>query len=361
MSPLPKVFRQVNRARLAGDQGVHPPSEPAGSQDIGSADPAPSRPAIRPAVWWLAATTGIALPIALHPLMDDLGQAPGRPGAASGDGDTSPLGIRQARPARLLSTATAARPRPPAPDQLLAVFSGLPSPFAGAQPPSEQRGGVGGPEAAATAGGASLLGGPLTLADRIGDSLEAYQQIARQSRPIEVDTTDPLPQRWAEHLRALIKSTPLVLPLEVVRVQSSDIQASRTIPLALWPDGSATTNVASPGQVGQQLAEAWVRQQPALIEGSVRPVLMVLEPQAGEAGASAAAERPVAEQPVAKRPAAATTAAIAVPAAGEVPAAAAAPEPAAAPPAEPVAAMAADGAAGLASPELSAAAPAPQP
>jgi len=67
--------------------------------------------------------------------------------------------------------------------------------------------------------------------------------------------------------------------VEVVRIRSQSVERPQAIPMALWPDGSATTNVAPPGETGQRLAQDWVREQPALVEGSVRPVVMVIEPE----------------------------------------------------------------------------------
>lgn len=359
---------KVSRPRLARILSVHQQAEPAARtwghpRGQRLADPAPW-----PALWLIGASAGLALPLVVQRLPEtsvaSLTQALGRINRTNSPGASSPLGIRQASPPSLLS-ATAPSPisrrRPAAVDPLLAVFSALPSPFdrdadlhrspllpADPLAAPEQRSGA---AARATAGSSeSVLGPTLTLADRISGSLETFQQMARGGRPIEADTTDPLPERWGEHLRALIKNTPLVLPVQVIRVRSADVQTSRTIPMALWPDGSATTNVSNPGEVGQRLAEDWVRQQPGLTEGSVRPVLMVLEPENTETDAATASA-----------PAPADGGAQAAPSAIEPATASPAAPAAAAPSAEPVSSPAFGPAADLAGPELSAASTAAAP
>ncbi|MCS5693467.1 hypothetical protein NZK33_15975 [Cyanobium sp. FGCU-6] len=126
--------------------------------------------------------------------------------------------------------------------------------------------------------GADLLGGPLSLADLVEAPLWPSARPTRPDPWPQAQTADPLATRWNDHLRALVKHTPLVLPVEVVRLRCGAGDRAQVIPMALWPDGSATTNVETPSPGSRQLAHDWVRSQPPPAEGSVRPVVMVIEP-----------------------------------------------------------------------------------
>jgi hypothetical protein len=130
---------------------------------------------------------------------------------------------------------------------------------------------------------AALLGGPLSLADVLDAPPRSFARPTPPDPGLQATTADPVADRWREHLRALVKHTPLVLPVEVVRVRSAAADRPRAIPMALWPNGSATTTVRGPGPGGQRLAHDWVRQQPPPAEGSVRPVVLVIEPASAPA------------------------------------------------------------------------------
>jgi len=247
-------------------------------------------------LWLLGTTAGIATPLAIHTFVSSRPPAPvagGSPTVAARV-DGSRMGHRQSGPlpASAATALQAGERRPAATDQALAAaFSSLPSPFSGEAAPADLSGEP--PSTAndtpalnrepASAGfrgpAASRLGGALSLADRLDGPLQSFDRPARPDPRLQADTADPLARRWGEHLRALVQHTPLVLPVEVVRMRSRSVDRPQAIPMALWPDGSATTNVEPPDPTGQQLAQDWVRSQPPLVEGSVRPVVMVLEPE----------------------------------------------------------------------------------
>lgn len=125
--------------------------------------------------------------------------------------------------------------------------------------------------------GAVLLGGPLGL-----DSLKEKPMVpaARVEQALRARATDRLeavPLRWRPAMRALIQGPEKVLPAEVVRLPAPHLRTPEEYPMAVKPDGVAETTI-TPTPRSRQTLERWAERQSPNPEGSVRPVILVLEP-----------------------------------------------------------------------------------
>jgi hypothetical protein len=127
------------------------------------------------------------------------------------------------------------------------------------------------------------LGGPLTL-----DSLQEKPMVpaARLEQVLgsrSGDRLSTLPRPWQAIMAALLQGNGQVLPLEVVRLPVPHLQAPEQYPMAVRDDGVARTPV-TPSELSRQALARWAQRQRPTPKGSVRPVMVVLEPLAAEPG-----------------------------------------------------------------------------
>jgi hypothetical protein len=147
--------------------------------------------------------------------------------------------------------------------------------------------------------GASLLGN-LDLS-----SLEEKPMItaARLERASQIASPDPLsvvPKALKSSFLATIAEGERVIPAEIVRLPAHHLQAGEQIPVLLRPGGRAQGPSAWSSAATRMLVEGWLARQPAVVNGSVRPVVLKLEPLPGSSSLSAAQPKTKAQRP--KRP-----------------------------------------------------------
>lgn len=126
--------------------------------------------------------------------------------------------------------------------------------------------------------GTALLGGPLGL-ESIGE--KEMVPAARTELALRALAADPLqvfPRHWRNELRGLVRTALRVLPGEMVRIPAPHRRTPEEIPLAVSARGRAETTVAPSSPTSFQKLEGWAQRQSALPSGTVRPVVVVLEP-----------------------------------------------------------------------------------
>ena len=126
--------------------------------------------------------------------------------------------------------------------------------------------------------GTALLGGPLGL-ESIGE--KDMVPAARTEQALRALAADPLqvfPRHWRHELQGLLRSARRVLPGEMVRIPAPHRRTPEEIPLAVSARGRAETTVAPSSPTSFQKLEGWAQRQSALPNGTVRPVVVVLEP-----------------------------------------------------------------------------------
>lgn len=134
--------------------------------------------------------------------------------------------------------------------------------------------------------GALLLGGPLGLESLREKPMVPAARLEQAWRARSADRLEGVPPQWRPALRALVNGPERVLPAEVVRLPAPHLKNAEEYPMAVKPDGMAETTVAPPTESKQTL-ERWAERQAPTPAGSVRPVLVVLEPLATEPDAEA--------------------------------------------------------------------------
>ena len=137
--------------------------------------------------------------------------------------------------------------------------------------------------------GALLLGGPLGLDSLKEKPMVPAARLEQALRARSADRLEVVPPHWRPAMRALLNGPERVLPAEVVRVPAFHLKAPEEYPMAVKPDGVAETTVTPPSRSRETL-ERWAQRQPPSPEGSVRPVLVVLEPLAAEKEVAQGAE-----------------------------------------------------------------------
>jgi hypothetical protein len=83
-------------------------------------------------------------------------------------------------------------------------------------------------------------------------------------------------------MEALIQGQQRVLPAEVVHLPAPHLQTPEAYPMAVHSDGLAETSL-TPSAPSRQALARWAERQSPTPQGSVRPVIVVLEPMAAMA------------------------------------------------------------------------------
>lgn len=129
--------------------------------------------------------------------------------------------------------------------------------------------------------GSVLLGGPLTLASLQEKPMVPAARIEQTLRARSADRLSAVPLHWRPTMEALIQGKHQVMPAEVVRLPAPHLQEPEEYPMAVQPDGVAETPV-NPSPPSRQALERWAERQSPTPQGTVRPVVVVLEPLAAE-------------------------------------------------------------------------------
>jgi hypothetical protein len=129
--------------------------------------------------------------------------------------------------------------------------------------------------------GSLLLGGPLTLASLHEKPMVPAARLEQTLRARSTDRLSAVPLHWRPTMEALVQGKNNVMPAEVVRVPAPHLQKPEEYPMAVQPDGVAETPV-NPSAPSRQALERWAERQSPTPQGTVRPVVVVLEPLAVE-------------------------------------------------------------------------------
>jgi hypothetical protein len=123
---------------------------------------------------------------------------------------------------------------------------------------------------------------------------------ARLERARQISSPDPLsvvPKALKPAFLATIAAGDRVIPAEIVRLPAPHLQASEPIPLVLRPGGRVQGPSAWSSAATRLLVDGWLARQPAVVNGSVRPVVLKLEPLPGSSTLSAGQPRTKAQRP----------------------------------------------------------------
>jgi hypothetical protein len=129
--------------------------------------------------------------------------------------------------------------------------------------------------------GSVLLGGPLTLASLQEKPMVPAARLEQTLRARSADRLSAVPLHWRPTMEALIQGKNQVMPAEVVRLPAPHLKEPEEYPMAVQPDGVAETPV-NPSAPSRQTLERWAERQNPTPQGTVRPVVVVLEPLAAE-------------------------------------------------------------------------------
>jgi len=129
--------------------------------------------------------------------------------------------------------------------------------------------------------GSILLGGPLTLASLHEKPMVPAARIEQVLRSSSADQLAAVPRHWRPTMEALIQGNNQILPAEVVHIPVPHLQTPEEYPMVVQSDGVAHTPV-TPSELSRQALERWAERQNSTPQGSVRPVMVVLEPLAAE-------------------------------------------------------------------------------
>jgi len=130
--------------------------------------------------------------------------------------------------------------------------------------------------------GSVLLGGPLTLASLHEKPMVPAARIEQALRARSADRLAAVPLHWRPSMESLIQGQQRVLPAEVVHLPAPHLQTPEAYPMAVQSDGVAETAV-TPSAPSRQALARWAERQSPTPQGSVRPVIVVLEPLAAMA------------------------------------------------------------------------------
>ena len=136
--------------------------------------------------------------------------------------------------------------------------------------------------------GSLLLGGPLTLASLREKPMVPAARLEQTLRARSADRLSAVPHHWRPTMEALIQGKDQVMPAEVVRLPAPHLKEPEEYPMAVQADGVAETPV-NPSPPSRQALERWAERQSPTPQGTVRPVVVVLEPLAAEPPSPAAA------------------------------------------------------------------------
>lgn len=134
--------------------------------------------------------------------------------------------------------------------------------------------------------GSLLLGGPLTLASLHERPMVPAARIEQVLRSSSADQLAAVPRHWRPTMAALIQGNNQILPAEVVRIPVPHLHRPEEYPMVVQSDGVAQT-AATASALSRQALERWAERQSPTPKGSVRPVMVVLEPLAAKPLANA--------------------------------------------------------------------------
>ena len=138
----------------------------------------------------------------------------------------------------------------------------------------------------------ALLLGPLDLSSLNERPMLPAARIERAHQLASPDPLSVVPKAWKQALASSIRSSDRVIPAEIVRLPAPHLSAPEQIPVILRHGARADSPAAPPSARSLSLLNNWVQRQPGVAKGSVRPVLLELEPlPAGAAPATASAAR----------------------------------------------------------------------
>jgi len=129
--------------------------------------------------------------------------------------------------------------------------------------------------------GSLLLGGPLTLASLHEKPMVPAARLEQTLRARSADRLSAVPLHWRPTMEALVQGKHQVMPAEVVRLPAPHLKEPEEYPMAVQADGVAETPV-NPSPPSRQALERWAERQNPTPQGTVRPVVVVLEPLAAE-------------------------------------------------------------------------------
>lgn len=135
----------------------------------------------------------------------------------------------------------------------------------------------GGIHASGSLPGSVLLGGPLGLESLHEKAMVPAARTEQALRASAADRLSAVPLHWRNTMQSLVKGPDHVLPAEVVRLPAPHVRAAEEYPMVVKPGGMAET-VVNPPQSSKESLERWAERQAAIPPGSLRPVLVVLEP-----------------------------------------------------------------------------------
>ena len=125
--------------------------------------------------------------------------------------------------------------------------------------------------------GSLLLGGPLTLASLQEKAMVPAARIEQALRARTGDRLSAVPLQWRPIMEALIQGQERVLPTEVVHLPVPHLKKQEDYPMAVRSDGVAMPPVEL-SELSRQALERWAKRQSPTPRGSVRPVMVVLDP-----------------------------------------------------------------------------------
>jgi hypothetical protein len=106
-------------------------------------------------------------------------------------------------------------------------------------------------------------------------------RIEQALRARSADRLAAVPLHWRATMEALIQGQQRVLPTEVFHLPVSHLMKAEDYPMVVKADGVAETPVIL-SELSRQALERWAERQSPTPQGSVRPVMVVLEPLAAE-------------------------------------------------------------------------------
>jgi hypothetical protein len=185
-------------------------------------------------------------------------------------------------PSTTPSSGTTAASLPP-PQPLLASLAQPPASFGARSNPwlDGERAAEAPPARQHALPGSILLGGPLTLASLQEKPMVPAARIEQTLRARSADRLSAVPLHWRPTMEALVQGKHHVMPAEVVRLPAPHLQKPEEYPMAVQADGVAETPV-NPSPPSRQALERWAERQSPTPQGTVRPVVVVLEPLAAE-------------------------------------------------------------------------------
>jgi len=129
--------------------------------------------------------------------------------------------------------------------------------------------------------GSLLLGGPLNLASLQEKPMVPAARIEQALRARSGDRLSAVPPQWRPTMEALIQGQEKVLPTEVVHLPAPHLKKREDCPIAVRSDGVAIPPLTL-SELSRQALERWAKRQSLPPPGSVRPVMVVLEPLSAE-------------------------------------------------------------------------------